>query len=61
MLFVVSLIFQVNILKPSGFEKSIADDCQRCIVFVYQNIFVLITVILVKGWAEPGHQEECGE
>ena len=28
---------------------------------MYQNICVLITVILVKGWAEPGHQEECGD
>ena len=36
-----------------------ADDCQG--VFVNQNICVLITVILVKGWAETGHEEECGE
>ena len=40
-------------------RHSSADDCQG--VFVNQNIFVLITVILVKGWAETGHEEECGE
>ena len=65
----VSLSKEVKFIPKPSFcvnEKSTllsrypsADDCQG--VFVNQNIFVLITVILVKGWAETGHEEECGE